>query len=182
MCFVFTCGEHTFRKEVEGYEGITCQCHNCGNWSGKVVKTNPWFTFCFVVRIQWPPSPPQEPPSFAPVSVEGRKGSRKGTKNTADRICFPAPLSSLSSLSPSKATRTSPATSATLPSRSRTGPTSCRCAAAAAASQESRCRIKVVRRRAGAKGRRRVSNPCAMDNPRGKSRMGRWLGCEIKVV
>jgi hypothetical protein len=49
MCLIFTCGEHTFRKEVEGYEGITCQCHNCGNYSGKVIKSNPWFTFCFVV-------------------------------------------------------------------------------------------------------------------------------------
>lgn len=49
MCFVFTCGEHTFRKEVEGYEGVICQCHNCGNYSGRVIKSNPWFTFCFVV-------------------------------------------------------------------------------------------------------------------------------------
>ncbi|EMR71993.1 putative ribonuclease p complex subunit protein [Eutypa lata UCREL1] len=48
MCFVFTCGEHTFRKEVEGYEGVICQCHNCGNYSGRVIKSNPWFTFCFV--------------------------------------------------------------------------------------------------------------------------------------
>ncbi|KAI0126886.1 hypothetical protein BJ170DRAFT_596453 [Xylariales sp. AK1849] len=48
MCLIFTCGEHTFRKEVEGYEGVVCQCHNCGNWSGRVIKTNPWFTFCFV--------------------------------------------------------------------------------------------------------------------------------------
>ncbi|KXJ91207.1 hypothetical protein Micbo1qcDRAFT_162828 [Microdochium bolleyi] len=48
MCFVFTCGEHTFRKQVEGYESVTCQCHNCGNYSGNVIKSNPWFTFCFV--------------------------------------------------------------------------------------------------------------------------------------
>ncbi|KAI1375384.1 hypothetical protein F4677DRAFT_422681 [Hypoxylon crocopeplum] len=48
MCLIFTCGEHTFRKEVEGYEGVTCQCHNCGNWAGHVIKSNPWFTFCFV--------------------------------------------------------------------------------------------------------------------------------------
>ncbi|KAI1475679.1 hypothetical protein F4774DRAFT_395971 [Daldinia eschscholtzii] len=48
MCLIFTCGEHTFRKEVEGYEGVICQCHNCGNWSGHVIKSNPWFTFCFV--------------------------------------------------------------------------------------------------------------------------------------
>ncbi|KAK7962208.1 hypothetical protein PG997_009370 [Apiospora hydei] len=48
MCLIFTCGEHTFRKEVEGYESVTCQCHNCGNWSGHVIKTHPWFTFCFI--------------------------------------------------------------------------------------------------------------------------------------
>ncbi|TLD33936.1 hypothetical protein PspLS_01448 [Pyricularia sp. CBS 133598] len=51
MCFIFTCGEHTFRKEVEGYEGITCQCHNCGNYAANVQKTNPWFTFCFIPVI-----------------------------------------------------------------------------------------------------------------------------------
>ncbi|KAI1768222.1 hypothetical protein GGR53DRAFT_479431 [Hypoxylon sp. FL1150] len=51
MCLIFTCGEHTFRKEVEGYEGVVCQCHNCGNYSGHVIKSNPWFTFCFVPVI-----------------------------------------------------------------------------------------------------------------------------------
>lgn len=54
MCLIFTCGEHTFRKEVEGYEGVICQCHNCGNYSGRVIKSNPWFTFCFIVGL---PSP-----------------------------------------------------------------------------------------------------------------------------
>ncbi len=49
MCIVFTCGEHTFRKNVEGYEGLVCRCYNCGNYSGSVIKSNPWFTFCFVV-------------------------------------------------------------------------------------------------------------------------------------
>ncbi|KAK4147833.1 rhodopsin family [Dichotomopilus funicola] len=48
MCIVFTCGEHTFRKEVEGYHGLVCRCHNCGNYSASVVKSNPWFTFCFI--------------------------------------------------------------------------------------------------------------------------------------
>ncbi|KAL7620720.1 hypothetical protein AAE478_009717 [Parahypoxylon ruwenzoriense] len=48
MCLIFTCGEHTFRKEVEGYEGLTCRCHNCGNYAGNVIKSNPWFTFCFI--------------------------------------------------------------------------------------------------------------------------------------
>lgn len=50
MCIIFTCGEHTFRKQVEGYEGVICQCHNCGNYNGHVIKSHPWFTFCFVVR------------------------------------------------------------------------------------------------------------------------------------
>ena len=54
MCLIFTCGEHTFRKEVEGYEGIVCRCHNCGNYSGHVLKSHPWFTFCFVVRDSLP--------------------------------------------------------------------------------------------------------------------------------
>jgi hypothetical protein len=61
MCIVFTCGEHTFRKEVEGYEGLVCRCYNCGNYSGSVIKSNPWFTFCFIVRAlhpQFAPSPP----------------------------------------------------------------------------------------------------------------------------
>ncbi|KAJ0104153.1 hypothetical protein J7T55_000504 [Diaporthe amygdali] len=51
MCLIFTCGEHTFRKEVEGYQGVVCQCHNCGNYSGHVIKTHPWFTFCFIPVI-----------------------------------------------------------------------------------------------------------------------------------
>lgn len=55
MCLVFTCGETTFRHAVEGYDGILCRCHNCGNYSAKVVKSKPWFTFCFVVRP--PPFP-----------------------------------------------------------------------------------------------------------------------------
>jgi hypothetical protein len=49
MCLVFTCGETTFRKQVEGYEGVVCRCHNCGNYSATVVRSKPWFTFCFVV-------------------------------------------------------------------------------------------------------------------------------------
>ncbi|KAK4158814.1 hypothetical protein QBC43DRAFT_223457 [Cladorrhinum sp. PSN259] len=51
MCLIFTCGEHTFRKEVEGYEGLVCQCHNCGNYAGSVIKSHPWFTFCFIPVI-----------------------------------------------------------------------------------------------------------------------------------
>ncbi|KAK6582777.1 hypothetical protein PZA11_005185 [Diplocarpon coronariae] len=37
-----------FSKQLQGYEGILCQCHNCGNYSAQVIKRNPWFTFCFV--------------------------------------------------------------------------------------------------------------------------------------
>ncbi|KAH7321376.1 hypothetical protein B0I35DRAFT_511076 [Stachybotrys elegans] len=51
MFFFFTCGEHTFRREVPGYEGIVCQCHHCGNMAGRVIKSNPWFTFCFIPVI-----------------------------------------------------------------------------------------------------------------------------------
>ncbi|SPQ17965.1 fc1a7353-7411-44c1-a837-39d338ff29bb [Thermothielavioides terrestris] len=52
MCLVFTCGEHTFRREVEGYEGLVCQCHNCGNYSASVIRSHPWFTFCFVGLLE----------------------------------------------------------------------------------------------------------------------------------
>jgi hypothetical protein len=58
MCIVFTCGEHTFRKEVEGYEGFICQCYNCGNMSGSVIKSHPWFTFCFIVSRLFNSYPP----------------------------------------------------------------------------------------------------------------------------
>ncbi|PHH72499.1 hypothetical protein CDD80_4490 [Ophiocordyceps camponoti-rufipedis] len=48
MFFFFVCGEHNFRKEVRGYEGIVCQCHHCGNMAGHVIKSHPWFTICFI--------------------------------------------------------------------------------------------------------------------------------------
>lgn len=51
MFFFFVCGEHTFRKPVEGYEGMVCQCYNCGNISGHVIKSHPWFTFCWIVSL-----------------------------------------------------------------------------------------------------------------------------------
>ncbi len=70
MCLIFTCGEHTFRKEVEGYEGVVCRCHNCGNYSGHVLKSHPWFTFCFVVRDSLPP------PSLAPLRFFALGGTR----------------------------------------------------------------------------------------------------------
>lgn len=55
MFFFFVCGEHTFRKEVSGYEGMVCQCHHCGNMAAHVQKSNPWFTFCWIVWLL-PPS------------------------------------------------------------------------------------------------------------------------------
>ncbi|KAH7375886.1 hypothetical protein B0T11DRAFT_271161 [Plectosphaerella cucumerina] len=48
MFFFFVCGEHTFRKQVDGYEGMVCQCYNCGNMAGHVIKSHPWFTFCWI--------------------------------------------------------------------------------------------------------------------------------------
>ncbi|KAF7197879.1 hypothetical protein HII31_00968 [Pseudocercospora fuligena] len=51
MAFIFTCGTHTFQSLLKGYENITVQCQNCGNWSGKVCKRWEWFTFCFVPII-----------------------------------------------------------------------------------------------------------------------------------
>ncbi|KAL0474621.1 hypothetical protein QR685DRAFT_16064 [Neurospora intermedia] len=72
MCLIFTCGEHTFRKEVEGYEGLVCRCYNCGNYSGSVIKSHPWFTFCFIPVI--------------PLSI-------KGYEDISCRICnFQQPL------------------------------------------------------------------------------------------
>lgn len=111
MCFVFTCGEHTFRKQVEGYESITCQCHNCGNYAGHVIKSNPWFTFCFIVRLF---------PWFL-FLIYKRVASAPFVKELPARIDqqanFPFPTtSSPSSRSPSRATRTSSVTSATSPS------------------------------------------------------------------
>ncbi|KAG6017702.1 hypothetical protein E4U43_000380 [Claviceps pusilla] len=51
MFFFFICGEKTFRSDVPGYEGIVCQCHHCGNMAAHVVKSRPFFTFCFVPLI-----------------------------------------------------------------------------------------------------------------------------------
>ncbi|KAK0249781.1 hypothetical protein LTR91_003146 [Friedmanniomyces endolithicus] len=70
MAFIFTCGTHStqarsytttrpsanrhspdFRSALAGYENITVQCQNCGNFTGKVVKNWEWFTFCFVPLI-----------------------------------------------------------------------------------------------------------------------------------
>ncbi|KAK7520505.1 hypothetical protein IWX49DRAFT_584682 [Phyllosticta citricarpa] len=51
MFFFFTCGSHTFQSLLKGYENVTVQCQNCGNWSGRVYKRWQWFTFCFVPII-----------------------------------------------------------------------------------------------------------------------------------
>lgn len=59
MFFFFLCGEHTFRSDVEGYEGITTQCHHCGNMSARVLKSRPFFTVCFVVSQLWKKIPVQ---------------------------------------------------------------------------------------------------------------------------
>lgn len=58
MFFFFVCGEHTFRSDVKGYEGLTVQCFNCGNMTAHVVKERPFFTICYVVRNF---------PSFSPL-------------------------------------------------------------------------------------------------------------------
>lgn len=75
MFFFFLCGEHTFRKEVPGYEGIVCQCHHCGNMAGHVIKSHPWFTICFVVSTsRSPPRPLADPAQpVIPFSIHGYK-------------------------------------------------------------------------------------------------------------
>ncbi|RAL68210.1 hypothetical protein DID88_008914 [Monilinia fructigena] len=37
-----------FSSQLQGYENVLCQCHNCGNYSARVIKRHPWFTFCFI--------------------------------------------------------------------------------------------------------------------------------------
>ncbi|KAF4636183.1 hypothetical protein G7Y89_g1907 [Cudoniella acicularis] len=44
-------GAEEFSKQLQGYENTVCQCHNCGNYSARVIKRNPWFTFCFIPVI-----------------------------------------------------------------------------------------------------------------------------------
>lgn len=98
--FFFFCGEHTFRKEVPGYEGIVCQCHHCGNMAGHVIKSHPWFTVCFIVRARAPLFPPKShlspvraapdlpcpPQPLIPFSI-------KGYKDVSCHICsFHQPL------------------------------------------------------------------------------------------
>ncbi|KAF2246763.1 hypothetical protein BU26DRAFT_521198 [Trematosphaeria pertusa] len=60
MFFFFTCGTHTFSSPLKGAEGLTVQCQNCGNWSGRVMKRWEWFTFCFVPIIPFSLKPYKE--------------------------------------------------------------------------------------------------------------------------
>ncbi|KAL2054210.1 hypothetical protein ABVK25_005351 [Lepraria finkii] len=48
MAFCITFGTHEFTNQLEGYEGVTAQCHNCGNWSAHCITRWPWFTVCFL--------------------------------------------------------------------------------------------------------------------------------------
>ena len=52
MAFIFTCGTHTFSSLLKGYENVTAQCQNCGNFSARVYKRWEWFTFCFIPGTQ----------------------------------------------------------------------------------------------------------------------------------
>ncbi|KAJ9504149.1 hypothetical protein H2202_000205 [Exophiala xenobiotica] len=51
MAFCFVVGSKDFTSQLKGYEGITAQCHNCGNWSAHPIQSWDWFTFCFVPVI-----------------------------------------------------------------------------------------------------------------------------------
>lgn len=51
MAFCITFGTHDFTKQLEGYEGVTAQCHNCGNWSAHCISRWPWITVCFIPVI-----------------------------------------------------------------------------------------------------------------------------------
>ncbi|EON67132.1 hypothetical protein W97_06385 [Coniosporium apollinis CBS 100218] len=60
MFFFFTCGTHTFTSRLKGYENVTVQCQNCGNFSGHVYKRWEWFTFCFIPIVPFSLKPWQE--------------------------------------------------------------------------------------------------------------------------
>ncbi|KAM0797801.1 hypothetical protein BDR22DRAFT_861596 [Usnea florida] len=51
MAFCITFGTHQFTSPLEGYEGVTAQCHNCGNWSAHCISTWSWITICFLPVI-----------------------------------------------------------------------------------------------------------------------------------
>ncbi|CAL8582978.1 hypothetical protein XPA_008618 [Xanthoria parietina] len=51
MAFCITFGTQEFTSQLKGYEHITAQCHNCGNWSAHCITRWPWFTICFIPAI-----------------------------------------------------------------------------------------------------------------------------------
>jgi len=51
MAFCITVGTHDFMGRLEGYENVTAQCHNCGNWSAQIVTEWPFFTVCFIPLV-----------------------------------------------------------------------------------------------------------------------------------
>ncbi|KAI1934208.1 hypothetical protein LOZ12_002770 [Ophidiomyces ophidiicola] len=48
MAICITFGTQEFTSRLQGYENITAQCQNCGNWSAHCITRWPWFTVCFV--------------------------------------------------------------------------------------------------------------------------------------
>ena len=126
MFFFFVFGEHTFRTPVPGYEKLVCQCYNCGNMSGRVLKSHPWFTLCWIVSLL----PVVTLLScHLPLGVECG-GGRSHTGHFLHQLRLTVSRHSLLSRSQSRATRTSRATSATSANRSRTDLTSQPCMAA----------------------------------------------------
>jgi len=51
MAFCITFGTHNFQNQLQGYEGVTAQCHNCGNWSARCQTSWEWITICFLPVI-----------------------------------------------------------------------------------------------------------------------------------
>lgn len=49
MAFIFTCGTHMFSSLLQGFENITAQCQNCGNFSAKIYKR--WYA-CLLERTK----------------------------------------------------------------------------------------------------------------------------------
>ncbi|RMZ78374.1 hypothetical protein DV738_g3948, partial [Chaetothyriales sp. CBS 135597] len=42
---------HDFTSPLKGYESITPQCRNCGNWSAHCISSWEWFTICWIPVI-----------------------------------------------------------------------------------------------------------------------------------
>ncbi|EFR04408.1 hypothetical protein MGYG_07414 [Nannizzia gypsea CBS 118893] len=51
MAICITFGTHEFTSQLQGYENVTAQCQNCGNWSGRCITRWPFFTVCFIPVI-----------------------------------------------------------------------------------------------------------------------------------